>query len=266
MHVYQKRIKLILISILFPLIYFTIPNSVFACCSNSECGGSQCINIPYRCGETGYGEGYCSSGAGDRCNDPPPYNLVCDPAQYCGTDGLCHGGGGTTGGGAYQYPTCGGGVLMCGSPALYLGNSVGSLTLDSQYYCEFKATCGNNYFPSAFIGDEARCGIANKGSCQANCACCPAGSVYNKTTTIGSTYTKAVSCWAANNPAATCNDWDDQYISMRDDTTSMCYCDCGNPDGCGRKCTGDGASAIWNTIVTCRTVTTTWACQAQALV
>ena len=216
------------------------------------CGGCQVECTPWIDPETGQPGTLCVDG----CNGCTATS--CESGFYLAPNGQCYpiDPGGSTGGGGGNFvgQTCPGGTtLMCGSPSVYAGNVLFQT-------CQYRGTCSTNYFPSLFTQQEGIC-AGTQGYCQDNCECCPNGSTLAKTVTQGSTYTRPVDCHSANNPAAQCADWDDEYISTVDDPNNRCYCDC--PDGgCGNNCTGSGATLVMDKIITCRTVTTTWSCQA----
>lgn len=144
---HHNYLKIIILSVVFISFSLVKPNLTLACCSDSQCGvGGLCNNIPANCGLFNYGEGTCVNGY-ETCSVSSD-SSACLDGEVCGKERLCHPGGGSTGGGAYQYPTCGGGTLFCGDPALYPSNRAGAISTDGGY-CAFKATCGNNYFPSS---------------------------------------------------------------------------------------------------------------------
>lgn len=192
---------------------------------------------------------------------PPENECLCGNSGYpacCeieGPGGYNCGGSGATpppsgGGGGYQYPTCGGGrVVKCGTPGLYAWDG-GTFA-----HCRNRADCGNTYGAASLFTQNGCDGVETKGSCQINCSCCNPSDNYVKTTTTGGTYEISNSC---HNPTR-CSDWDDTYISNRPAPATVanrCYQGCNN-------CGTDEEDVFWvyNVITTCRTVTTTWACQ-----
>ncbi len=203
------------------------------------------------------------------CDPAPPdsscvFDSNCGGGQTC-CQGQCVGAGECGGGGGFQGQSCGGGTtLTCGSPTLYT-QSGGSVTNDSNLgQCVQRGTC-DTYFPSRHIVTGCD-GSEIKGRCQDNCGCCAPGSTYTPTQTQGSTYTRDIGC---NTPTQfACSDWDDIFILRTPrGGSSNCYCDCPDEErGCGANCNQRGGSWIKNDLITCRTVTTTWACQSNCTI
>lgn len=241
--------KLFILLLFFSLFFYS-----------KQVSAQQCINGGVTCcvegtGPNGYRDpcAYSYPGSCDSSCSP-----TCDgPGSSCYIDDTTPGGGG----GGYQYPTCGGSqVLKCGSdPNVYLIGVGGETNNSDLAQCEFRPTCGDDYFPSIFSVTGCD-GKPDKGVCQINCDCCNAGDDYVKSTTTGSNYTREINC-NSSIPSLYCNEWDDIFVSRSRGTgAGICYKGCdGEEDPETGKCDGTKYT-VYNDIVTCTSVTTSWSC------
>ena len=254
----MQKVKILLVLLIVTIVGFFY--NVKSTRAQGYCAGDWVCECPGGVNPvTGYctlWECVCDDGGGVGCECPSGYS--CD--RFGGCNRIEDGGGGGGGGGGWSYPTCGGQVLKCGNdPNVYVGGGGGETNNSDLAHCEFRADCGNDYFPSVFSVTECD-GKPSKGICQINCDCCNAGDDYVKSTTTGSNYTREIGCNSFVS-SLYCSDWDDIFVSRSVGTgTGVCYKGCdGEVDPETGKCYGQKYT-VYNDIVTCTSVTTTWSC------